>query len=648
MAHHALVEAALLAAAVEIGRVERKRLVHLEPRDAEGHHDIRRRVGLREKILDLLAGADVPFRHACGLHFLLRAVGQTSALSDGLHDLERPLFGHPAFDEVQHDIVAAADGVVDGGGLGQDQIARVAQPHVRAVGEAGQADERVEFCRLRLLQHSAREARAEFRDGDGADRPQNGVVFIAQHLAGREDRHGILIVERDFLRVDAGHVLQHTDHGRVIVAQHIELQEVFLHGVIFKMRRDPFGVLVVRRVLHGAEVPDLVLLRNDDEAAGVLAGRALDVDAAERQPVLLRLGDGLIALRQVFFRVAVGRFFRDGADGARAEDMGLAEHLHTVGVRLGLIFAGEVEVDIRDLVAAEAEKRLKRDIEPVLVELRAALRAHRVRQVCAAGAVGRNLKRRELALRTAVVRRIGIDLRDAGHERHNGRADRASRADKIAVLQRVLHQLLRRHINDVVMAGNNVVHFRVDALLHKLRRGFAVEPVELAVDEGFQVLDGIFNLRREQIVRHGPQRLAPVNDAVRVLDDDLMRLFRAEIGEFLHHLICRAQIQRQRPVGVGHLLGGKQDVAENLILRVEEVHVAGGDDGLSQLLAELDDGAVEAAQFFLVLGKALVEHEAVVADGLDLQKVIEASDTLQLRPAFVVQDCLKQFARLAG
>ena len=120
VAHHALVESALLAAAVEIGRVECKRLMHLEPRNAEGHHDIRRRVGLREEILDLFARADVPFRHAGGLHLLLRAVGQTSALSDGLHDLERPLFGHAALDEIQHDIVAAADGVVDGGGLGQN------------------------------------------------------------------------------------------------------------------------------------------------------------------------------------------------------------------------------------------------------------------------------------------------------------------------------------------------------------------------------------------------------------------------------------------------------------------------------------------------------------------------------------------------
>lgn len=49
VAHHALVKTALLAAAIEVSGVERQRLVHLEPRDAEGHHDIRRRVRLREE-----------------------------------------------------------------------------------------------------------------------------------------------------------------------------------------------------------------------------------------------------------------------------------------------------------------------------------------------------------------------------------------------------------------------------------------------------------------------------------------------------------------------------------------------------------------------------------------------------------------------
>ena len=57
------------------------------------------------------------------------------------------------------------------------------------------------------------------------------------------------------------------------------------------MGRDPLGILVVRRVLHGAEIPDLVLLRDDDEAARVLARGALDVDAAGGEAVFLRLGD---------------------------------------------------------------------------------------------------------------------------------------------------------------------------------------------------------------------------------------------------------------------------------------------------------------------------------------------------------------------
>ena len=108
------------------------------------------------------------------------------------------------------------------------------------------------------------------------------------------------------------------------MAQHIQLQQILLHGVVFKMGGNGVRRGVVRRVLHGAEVPDLVFLRDDNEAARVLAGRALDVDAAERQPVLLGLGDSLAALRQVFFRVAVGRLFRDGADGPRAEDVRLA------------------------------------------------------------------------------------------------------------------------------------------------------------------------------------------------------------------------------------------------------------------------------------------------------------------------------------
>ena len=91
------------------------------------------------------------------------------------------------------------------------------------------------------------------------------------------------------------------------------------------MGRDPLGVFVVRRVLHGAEVPDLVLLRDDDEAARVLARGALDVDAAGGEAVFLRLGDGLLALGEIFFDVAVGRLVRQRADGSGAVAVSFAK-----------------------------------------------------------------------------------------------------------------------------------------------------------------------------------------------------------------------------------------------------------------------------------------------------------------------------------
>ena len=101
--------------------------------------------------------------------------------------------------------------------------------------------------------------------------------------------------------------------------------------------------------MDGAEVPDFVFLRNDDQTARVLPSGALDVDAAGGKPVFLCLADGHVALGEIFFDVAVSGFFGDRADGAGAEDMVGAEHLDAVGVRPRLIFAREVEVDIGDL-----------------------------------------------------------------------------------------------------------------------------------------------------------------------------------------------------------------------------------------------------------------------------------------------------------
>ena len=276
----------------EEGRVERQRLMHLEPRDAERHHNICDRVRLRKQIADLGERLDVPFRHIVLLHRLYPAVLKAAlfdlALPHGLHDLEAHLRVKPHGNEVEHDVVAAADRLQNARRAADDQLARVAEPHVRAVREAGKTHEGVEVLRLRVNEHLAREARVELGNGDRAGRTEQIVVLKAQHLRRGENAHRIRIVERDRAGVHAGEILEHTDHRRVIVAEHIELEEVILHAVIFKVRGYGVAVLRVGRVLHGAEILDLQIVRHDDQAAGVLARRAAHADAACRQAVDLR------------------------------------------------------------------------------------------------------------------------------------------------------------------------------------------------------------------------------------------------------------------------------------------------------------------------------------------------------------------------
>ena len=256
-----------------------QRVVDLEEGYAEAHHDVGHGVGFREQVFYLAAGLYVPVRDAVVAHLLLRAVGQAAAFTDGLHDLEATLRLHAPGDQIEHDVVAAADGVLDRGRAGEDEVFGVAQPHVGAVGVAGKAHQGVELLGLCVHQHLAGEARAELGYAYGAGLADDGVVVgQTQRLWRAEDAPRLRVVQRYLAHVDAGHVLEHLEHGRVIVTQLVELEEVVLHAVIFKVGGDDTAARVVGGVLHGAEVLDLHVLWDDDQTARVLTRRALYAD----------------------------------------------------------------------------------------------------------------------------------------------------------------------------------------------------------------------------------------------------------------------------------------------------------------------------------------------------------------------------------
>ena len=217
--------------------------MHLEPGDTEGHGDVGHGVGFGEQVLDLPAGLNVPFRNVVFLHFFYDPVWPAFALMDDalshrFHEFEAAQLVHAHGDEVEHDVISTADGLGDRGGARQDQVLGVAQPHVSAMRETGQAQEGVKVLGLGVDEHPTGKAGAELRDAAGTGRPQHRVVLKAKHLGGAEDGHGVLVVQVDLLRVYSGQVLEHLDHGGVIVPQHIQLQQVVLHGVVFKVGGD--------------------------------------------------------------------------------------------------------------------------------------------------------------------------------------------------------------------------------------------------------------------------------------------------------------------------------------------------------------------------------------------------------------------------
>ena len=167
------------------------------------------------------------------------------------------------------------------------------------------------------------------------------------------------------------------------------------------------------------------------------------------------------------------------------------------------------------------------------------------------------------------------------------------------MLQGVLHQLLGGHIDDVILAADDVIEFGVDAVHHDLGRLLAIQLVGLTPHQALQLPVRVLQLGGEQTLGQGLDGVAAVGDEVGVLHHHLMGLLLAQIGELLQHLVGGLEVDGQGRVRVVKALGGQQDVAVHLVLRVQKVDVAGGAHRLAQLLPQADDGAVKVPQLLL-------------------------------------------------
>ncbi|CCX37069.1 unknown [Clostridium sp. CAG:1013] len=349
----------------------------------------------------------------------------------------------------------------------------------------------------------------------------------------------------------------------------------------------------------------------------------------------------------VFPHEAHGGFIRHRTDGASLEHVLPTEQHFRVAVGAALILAGEVQVNIGDLVAVEAQEGLKGDGVAVPIHGGAAFGAILGRQVETGidGAVSKELAM--LALGTHIVGRQGVNLGDTRHTCHQRGTHRSTGAHQVTVSLGIRHQLLGGHVQHGEAVLHNGVQFLVQTLLHDLRQGVAVFFLGTLPSDGHQLLLGAFDEGWEVAHRHRADVVDHIGDLVRVGHHHLEGLFFPQVLKLFEHLGGSAHVQGRLLIRVVEAPAAHDDPAVVRVLGVLEVDVAGSHHRLTQLLADLHDGAVVFPQAFHVR-VPVADHEHVVPQGLDLQIVVVGGDLAQIFEGLSLHHGPEQLPRLTG
>ena len=118
-----------------------------------------------------------------------------------------------------------------------------------------------------------------------------------------------------------------TYHGRYVVPQYIQLEQVLIYLMVVEMRRDDIALHIVSRVLHRAELIYLMVVRHYDYASRMLSRRTLDSGASLRQTIRLELVYRTIELLRKLHHVSVCRLVLYSTYGTGLEHVFFSEDL---------------------------------------------------------------------------------------------------------------------------------------------------------------------------------------------------------------------------------------------------------------------------------------------------------------------------------
>ena len=203
----------------------------------------------------------------------------------------------------------------------------------------------------------------------------------AQRRCILEQTHHLGVIQRNLGGLDSRQILEHTNHGRIIVSQNIQFQQVVVDGVIVKMGGDGVRGHIIRRMLHRGKGVNVLSHRQNNDTAGVLTGTSPDSGTPCDNPVDFAGSLVDAPLLKIIFHIPKGSLVRQGCNGSRTEGLSVAENNLRVLMGFTLVLTGEVQVNIRLLISLKSQEGFKRNIKALLGQRMSAHRAVLIRHI---------------------------------------------------------------------------------------------------------------------------------------------------------------------------------------------------------------------------------------------------------------------------
>ena len=226
------------------------------------------------------------------LHGFFHFRFESFALTHRFHRLECQFWFNTLANQIVHDIITTANTLVQRD-TRLDQFGGISQPDIGSMRQARNTKQIIKRGRFGVLHHTAHKFGTKFRYSQTAQLAQNGVgcvVYIVQCFVRRKQAHHIGVIQRDFLRIHAGQILQTLDNGRVIMPQLVQFEQVRVDGVILEMRGDNIRSRVICRMLYRTKIINFNFFWYNHDTAGVLTSGTANTRTTGCQPVFFSAG----------------------------------------------------------------------------------------------------------------------------------------------------------------------------------------------------------------------------------------------------------------------------------------------------------------------------------------------------------------------